>query len=260
MLILLSPAKTLDFESAPKRKRTTVPRLMSQTADLVAELKALSQSDIASLMGVSDKLAQLNFDRFQDFEVPLPKAGTRPAIDAFQGDVYTGLRAESFTDKQVAYAQAHLRILSGLYGILRPLDRMLPYRLEMGTRLKTPQGKDLYAFWGDHLRELLQDDLEAAGGKTILNLASKEYSKAVRLDHWAKQNPGLKVISPTFKERRGGELKQITLFAKQARGLMAAWAIRQKAKSPAKLTRFDTEGYQFAPELSSTDRPVFVRG
>lgn len=260
MLILLSPAKTLDFDSSPKRKRTTVPRLMDQTAELAQVLKVFSPSELGALMGVSDKLAQLNFDRFQDFEIPMPKAGTRPAIDAFQGDVYTGLQAESFTDKQIDYAQSHLRILSGLYGVLRPLDRMLPYRLEMGTRLKTPYGKDLYAFWGDHLQKLLQKDLNAAGGKTVLNLASKEYWRSARMEGLRESNSGLQIVAPVFKERRGGELKQITLFAKQARGLMAAWAIRQKAKTPAKLTRFDAEGYQYVPDLSSPERPLFVRG
>ncbi|MEL6897088.1 MAG: peroxide stress protein YaaA [Planctomycetota bacterium] len=255
MLALISPAKTLDYDSDRCGPAQTQPRLLSDSASLIKTLRGYSAKRLGELMHVSDALATLNRQRFQDWDSPMPVDGTaRPAILAFKGDVYRGLDCDSMTDRQLTYAQDHLRILSGLYGILRPLDLMLPYRLEMGIKLKTRRGKDLYAFWGERITHLLREDLQACGARFVLNLASAEYFRSVDVSAI-----GVPVIAPAFKERRGGELKMITLFAKQARGALAAWVMKKKVKTLAKLKTFSEDGYRFDPEHSTDAVPLFVR-
>ena len=255
MLIVLSPAKTLDFETPASITKATSPALLKETAELIAILKQQSPKQLGQLMGISEKLSELNHQRYQDFEIPLPKKGTKQAAFAFQGDVYQGLLASEMTEKQLLYAQDHLRILSGLYGALRPLDRMLPYRLEMGTSLKNKAGKDLYAFWGDKITDSVSKQIAATKSKFLLNLASNEYFRSVK----AKQL-SCPVVSPAFKEFKNGKYKIISFFAKKARGTMASWVIRNRVKSIAKLANFNEDGYQFDEESSTEDVPVFLRG
>ncbi|MEM6474243.1 MAG: peroxide stress protein YaaA [Planctomycetota bacterium] len=259
MLILLSPAKTLDFEteeslSSVVRRAGTTPDFLQDSAELVALLKKLSPKRLGSLMSISDDLAQLNHGRYQDWTSPMPDSETRPSVLAFKGDVYLGLRAESLTDKQLLYAQDHLRILSGLYGLLRPLDAMLPYRLEMGTRLKSKRGADLYEFWGDTITKAVDRQLEAVGCGFLLNLASNEYFRSVR-----PKQLGAPVISPVFKDLSNGKYRVISFFAKKARGTMARWVIRQRVKTPKKLVQFSDDGYRYDEDSSTDLKPVFLR-
>ena len=256
MLIILSPAKTLDYETAPQTQIKTTPELIDDAARLVGVLKKKSPKQLAALMGVSDPLAELNHARYQDWVHPMPDEATKQAALAFKGDVYLGLQAERMTEKQLVYAQDHLRILSGLYGILRPLDAMLPYRLEMGTALKTRQGKDLYAFWGTKITESLQQQLTATNSRCLLNLASNEYYKSVK----AKElDTDVEIIAPVFKDLSKGKYKMISYYAKKARGSMASWVIRNKVKTTNKLIRFDGDGYRYDEASSTPSKPVFLR-
>jgi hypothetical protein len=255
MLILLSPAKTLDFETQPQTRIKTTPELLDDGAELAAVLKQFSPKQIAALMGVNDKLAELNYNRFQDWEAPPPEDATKQAVLAFKGEVYRGLLADEMTEKQLLYAQDHLRILSGLYGVLRPLDAILPYRLEMGTRLNNPRGKDLYAFWGDRIGEAIGAQLRSTKSKYLLNLASAEYFRSVN-EH-AIETP---IVAPVFKDKTKGGYRVVTVYAKKARGTMAAWVIRNKAKTLKKLLQFDDDGYRYDAESSSEHQPVFLRG
>ncbi|MEM6688977.1 MAG: peroxide stress protein YaaA [Planctomycetota bacterium] len=252
MLILLSPAKSLDFERSLPKAKPTQPRLLKDSTKLIDDLRSLSPKEIAGLMKVSDKLATLNHERFSDWDAR-HKSDAKPAGFTFAGDVYRGLQSDQWTEKQVEYAQSHLRILSGLYGLLRPLDRIYAYRLEMGTKLKTDRGKDLYEFWRDKIGDLVRKDARESGDRLILNLASNEYFKAA-----SGELPP--VIAPAFKERKDGEVKMIPLFAKVARGTMASWVIRKKVRTLAKLKQFDEDGYRFEPDGSTDEVPLFVRG
>lgn len=254
MLIVLSPAKTLDYETAPTVRTKTTPELLDESAELVGELRKFSPKRLAALMGISDELAELNHARYQDWEAPMPENATKQAILAFKGEVYRGFQAEQLTEKQLMYAQDHLRILSGLYGALRPLDAMLPYRLEMGTRLKNARGKDLYAFWGDRITDVINAQLRATRSKHLLNLASAEYFRSLdakRID--------AEIISPVFKDKTKGGYRVVTVYAKKARGTMASWVIRNKAKTLKKLTQFDGDGYRYDEASSSDTQPVFLR-
>ncbi len=254
MLIVISPAKTLDFESKAKTKRHTLPEFIPQSKQLIKELKQLSPAKVSALMGISDKLGVLNYDRFQSWTPNFTEGNSKQAILAFKGDVYTGLEAESFNAENFNFAQKHLRILSGLYGLLRPLDLMQAYRLEMGTKFKTKHGNNLYEFWGDTLTEALNKDLQATKSKTFVNLASNEYFKAVKpaaLD--------AEVISPVFKDWKNGDYKIISFFAKKARGLMSAYIIRNKIKNADDILSFDLEGYHLSKKHSSDNKPVFIR-
>ena len=255
MQILLSPAKTLDFESPPPHGAASTPRLLHRTARLIEELKQLSPQRIGELMNVSAKLAQLNHGRFRDFEIPHPDNGVAPAVYAFRGDVYRGLQADDWTDRNVQYAQKHLRILSGLYGVLRPLDSILPYRLEMGTSLPIESFRQLYEFWGDDVGQVLERDRGEEGDRCVLNLASQEYYKSTRLT-----SSSVPVVAPAFKEIRDGKPKMITLFAKVARGRMASWVVRHRVRTVKRLLKFDEDGYAYEASLSSEAAPVFVRG
>ena len=254
MLIVVSPAKTLDYESELPALKTTQPRLLDDSDVLIERARQLSPADVSSLMSVSDKIAHLNVERFAQWQRPFTKKNARPAAFAFKGDVYTGLEIGTFTDNQLKEAQMSFRMLSGLYGVLRPLDLMQPYRLEMGTKLDNPRGKDLYTFWGDIITEQLNKDMKAAKTDVLVNLASNEYFKSVN-----KKGINGRIIEPVFQDEKNGKYKVISFYAKKARGLMAAWIIKKGIKDPDKLKNFDVAGYRFDAELSSPDKPVFRR-
>ncbi|GMG86094.1 peroxide stress protein YaaA [Biformimicrobium ophioploci] len=254
MLIVISPAKTLDYESEIPALDTTQPDLLKDSAELVKELRELQPQDICTLMKVSDKIGVLNYDRFQAWKRPFTGKNARPALLAFKGDVYTGLEAESFGKRDFAFAQKHLRILSGLYGVLRPLDLMQPYRLEMGTKFANGRGKDLYAFWGDQVTEAINAQLASLKSRELVNLASNEYFKSVK----KKQLAG-EIITPHFKDLKNGEYKMISFFAKKARGMMSQWAIRNRVKQAEQLKAFDMAGYRFNSAMSSGNDWVFTR-
>ena len=253
MLMIVSPAKTLDFESPPSIQKYSQPVFLLQSKTLIAILAAYSDVDIAKLMKLSDKLAGLNVARYQSWTMPFDLENAKQAVLAFKGDVYTGLDAESLDAEGLAYAQEHLRILSGLYGILRPLDLMQAYRLEMGTKLSNAKGKDLYAFWDDTLRLMLESEQALSDG-VLINLASNEYSKAIQL----KQFKG-RIITPIFKDWKNGQYKIISFYAKKARGLMSRYVIDQRLETPDGIKNFECDGYQFNAELSSGDDWVFIR-
>ncbi|MFM8257481.1 MAG: peroxide stress protein YaaA, partial [Polynucleobacter sp.] len=246
MLIVLSPAKSLDYESPLKIKKHTLPDFVGESAKLIADLKKLSPQQVGKLMGISDPLAVLNAGRYRDWSKICTTENSRPALLAFNGDVYEGFDARSLDAKALDFAQEHVRILSGLYGVLRPLDLMQPYRLEMGTALKNARGKDLYAFWGDRLGKALNKELAAHKTKALVNLASEEYFKAV-------QGFDAPVITPVFQERKGGAWKVVSFNAKRARGLMARFVIEHKIDDPKKLVAFDSEGYAFDAKASTPD-------
>lgn len=257
MLVVLSPAKSLDYESPLATKKKSEPVMLAHAAELVDVMASKSPAKIASLMGISEQLAELNFERFQNWELPFTPDNARQALLAFDGDVYTGMDARNqFTAADFTRAQKSLRILSGLYGLLRPLDLMMPYRLEMGTKLKTERGKDLYQFWGETIAEALNKDIAASpGDKVLINLASNEYYKSVKQS--ALEAP---VVAPAFLDAKGdGDYKIVAFFAKKARGSMAGWIIRNKIDSMSDLQGYDELGYAFDSERSTQDRPVFTR-
>ncbi|WKB55378.1 peroxide stress protein YaaA [Eleftheria terrae] len=254
MLFLLSPAKSLDYESAPTTVHHSQPLFIPQAAELIEVLRQKTPADVASLMSLSDALATLNVGRYAAWRPRFTTANSKQAVLAFDGDVYGGLQATTLSEAQLQWAQQHVAILSGLYGVLRPLDLMQPYRLEMGTRLATSRGKDLYAFWGrtiaDHLNERLAGDVSPV----VVNLASEEYFKVV--DRKALQ---ARVVQCVFEDWKGGAYKIISFHAKRARGLMARWAIERGVTLPADLQGFDSEGYRHEAALSGPDRLVFRR-
>lgn len=254
MLMVLSPAKTLDYESSLTTEAHTLPDFIPRSAELISVLREKSPAEIGSLMQISDSLAQLNAARYASWSKKFNFNNARQAVLAFNGDVYEGLDAGSLNDKQLNWAQDHLRILSGLYGLLRPLDLMQPYRLEMGTRLQNKHGKDLYAFWGQDITTRLCDTLASLKSKALINLASEEYFKAVH-----SRALSVPVIAPVFEDWKGGKYKIISFHAKRARGLMARYAIEKKIVTPEKLQAFDVEGYAFAPAASDETRWVFRR-
>ena len=254
MLIVLSPAKTLDYSIDPKSNHTA-PQFLSQSSKLIKTLKEKEPKDIASLMGLSDKLATLNFDRYQSWKASkVVSNDTKPSMLVFKGDVYQGLDAENFNSNQLKFAQKHLRILSGLYGILRPMDVIKPYRLEMGTKLQTPKGKNLYEFWGSSIQDNVLDDLNSQKSDLLINLASKEYFSVL-----GKMPDYVNVISPVFKDYKNGKHKIISFYAKRARGLMAKWIIQQKIKDFEKLSDFNLDGYYYSEKESTLTEPVFLR-
>ncbi|BCA41354.1 peroxide stress protein YaaA [Kluyvera ascorbata] len=254
MLILISPAKTLDYQSELTTKRFTQPALLEHSQQLIREARKLSAPQIKALMGISDKLADLNATRFHDWHPDFTPDNARQAILAFKGDVYTGLQAETFSEADFDFAQQHLRMLSGLYGVLRPLDLMQPYRLEMGIRLENPRGKDLYQFWGDEITNTLNAALEAQGDDVVINLASDEYFRSVKPKALAGR-----IIKPVFLDEKNGKFKVISFYAKKARGLMSRYIIENRLSKPEQLTGFDSEGYFFDAENSSAEELVFKR-
>ena len=246
MLIILSPAKSLDYTTTPVTATHTLPAFIPSSTELISTLRAFSSSEIGSMMSISETLAELNTQRFADWSPNKFQPGpAKQAVLAFNGDVYGGLDAVSMTKRQLDFTQDHVRILSGLYGMLRPLDLMQAYRLEMGTRLANPHGKDLYAFWGDRVTQALNAELAEKKSTALINLASEEYFKVVR-----PKLLNVPVITPVFEEWKGGKYKIISFFAKRARGLMARYAVENRITLPNKLKKFDVEGYAFEPSLS----------
>ncbi|KAF1003585.1 MAG: hypothetical protein E5299_02464 [Burkholderia gladioli] len=254
MLMVISPAKTLDYETPPVIDTYTQPAHLDDAQALIGILRELSPAQIASLMSLSDKLAGLNAARFASWHPEFTPANAKQALLAFKGDVYTGLAAEDFDAADFDFAQRHLRMLSGLYGVLRPLDLMQPYRLEMGTKLANPQGKDLYAFWGERISQWLNQALAEQGDDVLLNLASNEYFGAVK-----RKALKARVIDTEFKDLKNGQYKIISFYAKKARGLMARYVIRERLSDPAGLKDFSYAGYRFDAKQSSDARLVFLR-
>lgn len=254
MLLVISPAKTLDYETAPVTNTHTKPRLLEHSRELIEILQDKSPQDIAELMSLSDKLASLNVARYGSWSDTFTQANSKQALLAFKGDVYTGMAAGDFTEQDFTFAQQHLRMLSGLYGLLRPLDLMQPYRLEMGTKLPNPRGKDLYSFWGEHITDWLNQDLKNQGDDVLLNLASQEYFSAVK-----PKSLKARVIDSVFKDQKNGQYKIISFYAKKARGLMARHVIKERITDPEQLKDFDLDGYRFDSASSSKNKLVFLR-
>jgi cytoplasmic iron level regulating protein YaaA (DUF328/UPF0246 family) len=257
MLLLLSPAKTLDYDTPVPdalTKRAKPPRFIARSAELITVLRRKSAEEIAELMDLSPVLAQLNAERYAAWSKSFGESNSRPALMAFDGDVYDGLQARTLGPAALDWTQEHVVILSGLYGALRPLDLMQPYRLEMGTRLATPRGKDLYTFWGDTLAEYLNERLAGDPAPVVVNLASQEYFRAAD-----RQVLKARVIECVFEDWKGGRYKVISFFAKKARGLMARYAATKRPKTPQALKKFNLEGYAFDAEASEGDRWVFRR-
>lgn len=252
MLIVISPAKTLDFSSSPLATFSQ-PRLLPQSQQLIDTARDLAPEDIGKLMKISEKLSQLNWQRYQDFEPPFTLDNAKQALLAFKGDVYTGIDTEHYSTADFAFAQQHLRILSGLYGALKPLDLIQPYRLEMGTRLKTSKGKDLYEFWDQQVTEILNEDLEEM--PLLINLASNEYFKVIK-----PKLLNARILTISFKENKDGVYKVIGLFAKRARGLMTDFIIKNRITTAEDIKQFDRENYTFQASLSNADQWVFTRG
>lgn len=255
MLMVISPAKTLDYDSTPITDTFTQPRYLEDSQQLIDVLKDKSPQEIAELMSLSDKLASLNVARYGSWKKKATPSNARQALLAFKGDVYTGLAVEDFSEEDLAFAQQHLRMLSGLYGVLRPLDLMQPYRLEMGTKLENPRGGDLYSFWGERISESLNKDLAKQGDDILLNLASQEYFGAVK-----PKALKARVIDAVFKDRKnGGDYKIVSFYAKKARGMMARFVIKERITDPAGLQDFDLEGYAFDKTSSTANKLVFLR-
>lgn len=272
MLIVLSPAKNLDYESPLTTERYSQPDMLDSAEELIEALRELAPQDISSLMSISDKLGVLNYDRYQQWSRPFSTDNARPAVLAFNGDVYTGLEADTMSDDDLQFAQEHLRILSGLYGLLRPLDLMQPYRLEMGTRFANSKGKNLYEFWGNRITEAINDHMDSIGSvdsiesvdstesvdsiesAVLINLASNEYFKSVK-----PKQLNAEVITPVFKDAKNGQYKVISFFAKKARGKMASYIIRNRITDAEAIKAFDLDGYYFDEASSEPNKPVFLR-
>ena len=254
MLSVISPAKTLDFDSPATTRKSTQPEFLDDAARLVDDARQLDPADIRSLMGVSENIAELNHKRFMDWHTPFDRDNARQAILAFRGDVYTGLDAYSLTASQLTFAQKHLRILSGLYGLLRPLDLMQPYRLEMGLKFGNSGGRNLYEFWGERLTESLNRQLKKTGTPVLVNLASNEYFKAVKPAALEAE-----VITPAFRDLRNGKYRMISFFAKKARGQMARYIIEKEINDVAALKKFRVDGYRYNAGESSARELVFTR-
>ena len=257
MLIVVSPAKALDFESPLPTRRYTLPETLDRSEELVELMRQVSPEELSKLMSISASLGELNFERFQTWSLPFTPDNARPAVLAFNGDTYQGLSAgRLFDTRDFTYAQKVLRILSGLHGVLRPLDLIQPYRLEMGSKVRHASGGDLYSFWGSEVTERLRTELAASpGAKVLVNLASKEYFGVIQPD-------GLDapVVSPVFLDATGdGDMRIVSFFAKRARGAMAGWIVRERVSSPKALTEFDLDGYRFDPARSRRHEPVFTR-
>ena len=254
MLMVISPAKTLDFETPAAIDTHTQPIFTEYSEALVEGLRALAPDDIQNMMGVSNAIAELNHKRFMDFTLPFSPDNAKQAIFAFKGDVYTGLDAESLSPAALEYAQTHLLMLSGLYGVLKPLDLMQPYRLEMGTKFGVGEAANLYQFWGDRITQAVNAQLRAAGAETLLNLASNEYFKSVK-----PKLLNATVVTPVFKDLKNGQYKMISFYAKKARGLMARYVLENQIDSVEACKHFDLEGYYFVPEQSDAKTLTFYR-
>ena len=254
MLLVVSPAKKLDFDTPLATVKYTQPKLLSQSKILMDRCVTLTPAQISSLMNLSDKLAGLNAARFGEWGTPFTPDNARQAILAFNGDVYTGLDANTFNEADFDFAQCHFRILSGLYGLLKPLDLMQAYRLEMGTKLANDRGDNLYQFWGNIITDELNTALAEQGDEVLLNLASTEYFKSVK-----KKQLKATIITPAFKDWKNGQYKMISFFAKKARGLMARYVIQNQITDIEKIKEFDLAGYQYSSDLSQGNDWVFTR-
>jgi cytoplasmic iron level regulating protein YaaA (DUF328/UPF0246 family) len=254
MLTVISPAKTLDFETPPQTRRATRPEFLERAADLVARARELSPEALRELMGVSENIAELNHRRFMNWSIPFTLDNAKQALLAFRGDVYTGLEADSLDGDGLAFAQQHLRILSGLYGVLRPLDLIQPYRLEMGLGFASSGGRNLYEFWGDDITRSLARQLRKSGSRVLVNLASNEYFRAVR-----PAGLDAEVITPVFRDLKGGKYKVVSFYAKKARGQMARHIIDGRIDQPEDLKTFRGGGYRYSPGDSSARELVFTR-
>jgi len=254
MLIVLSPAKSLDYKTAVQVKTPTLPEFVSESAKLIADLKKLAPQDVAKLMGLSDQLATLNVGRYRDWSKKFTPENSKPSIYAFDGDVYDGFDVKSLNAKDLAFAQDHIRILSGLYGALRPLDLMQAYRLEMGTPFKNARGKDLYAFWGSRVTDSLKKILEKQKKPVLLNLASEEYFKVLQA-----KDLDCPVVAPVFQDGKDGKYKIISFYAKRARGLMARYVVQNRITDPEDLKGFNLDGYKYYAAESKPGKPVFRR-
>ena len=254
MLTVLSPAKTLDFDNPPTTRKSTQPLFIQRAEELVEDARALSPDDIRELMGVSENIADVNHRRFMNWSAPFTLENAKQSLLAFKGDVYTGLAAETLTSAQLNFAQKHLCILSGLYGLLRPLDLMQPYRLEMGLKFANRGGKNLYEFWGDDITRALNAQIRKSGSAVLVNLASNEYFKSVQ--------PGAlnaEIITPVFKDLKGDRYRVISFFAKKARGQMARYIIDRELNDPAGLKKFRVDGYRYNRAESTARELVFTR-
>lgn len=254
MIIVLSPAKTLDFETPLTVDDYTQPVFLEQSRVLIERLRRFSPLELSQLMGISDQLAGLNVARYADWAQPFTPDNARPALRAFNGDVYEGLDASTLSPAGLKFAQGHLRILSGLYGVLRPLDLMQAYRLEMGTRLDTPRGKDLYAFWGERIVDAINDALAESKSTALINLASQEYFKSIKV-----KKLSVPVIQPVFEDWSAGKYKVVSFYAKRARGLMARFALDKRLRKADELKKFTAEGYAFDAQASDATNWVFRR-
>ncbi len=254
MLTVISPAKTLDFETPLTTDEHSQPQFLSESRQLISELRELNPDDISALMKISPALGELNHQRFMNWTTPFTPDNARAAALAFKGDVYMGMLPQDFTKRDFQFAQKHLRILSGLYGLLKPLDLIQPYRLEMGTRFENSQGKDLYSFWDHKITEALNADLKASKSKILVNLASNEYFKSVK-----KTALDAEIVTPVFKDLKNGNYKIISFYAKKARGLMSAYIVKNRPKTLDDLKEFDCEGYRYQAALSSGAELVFTR-
>jgi len=255
MLIVISPAKKLDFESLPQTDDYTQPQSLQDSAELIDILKELSAKELEKLMHLSSNLAQLNYERYHHWCLPFNPQNAKQALLTFKGDVYAGINIESFSDTELSYTQDHLRILSGLYGLLRPLDLMQPYRLEMGTRLNNHRGKNLYEFWGEQITELLNQQMKQINSELLINLASQEYFKSIKAGALSGR-----IITPVFKEKRADDsYKIIGIYAKKARGMMTAFILKNQINNAEHIKGFCEAGYQYNPDLSNDTDWVFCR-
>ncbi|MCB2220022.1 MAG: peroxide stress protein YaaA [Bacteroidetes bacterium] len=255
MFILISPSKTLDFGGTAKTDFYTLPDFLAESETLVGELKRKSVKSLASMMNINPKLTQLNYERYQEWYVPFGSANAQEAVLTFKGEVYNGLKAESLSEKDLHFAQKKLRILSGLYGLLKPMDLIQPYRLEMGIKWKTRKWKNLYEFWGDQLTDALNKQMQDQHDKVLVNLSSNEYFEAIDAEKLS-----CRIITPVFKDFHNGVYKFMTAYGKKARGMMARYIIQQQIDEPDALKLFDDEGYYFNDTLSKGDNWVFTRG
>ena len=254
MLTVISPAKTLDFDSPTTTRKKTQPEFLESAAELIDDARKLSPADIRQLMGVSENIAELNHQRFMNWGTPFTLNNAKQAVLAFKGDVYTGLEAETLSAEQLSFAQKHLRILSGLYGLLRPLDLMQAYRLEMGLKFGNSGGKDLYQFWGDRINLALNSQLKKSGSQVLLNLASQEYFRSVKASALEAD-----IVTPVFKDLKGDKYKVISFFAKKARGQMARYIIEKGLNEPDSLKRYRVAGYRYNKAESTAREMVFTR-
>lgn len=255
MLAVISPAKSIDFEKTVNTLKFTMPELLAKSEKLATRLKNMSPAQISALMDISADLGELNFKRYQEWHLPFTPENAKPAVAIFNGEVYQGLKADTLPEEKLELAQTRVRILSGLYGVLRPLDLIQPYRLEMGTKLKYYKSDDLYDFWNPEITKKINQALAESGSKVLVNLASNEYFKSID-----KKKLKATIVTPDFKDLKNGEYKMISFFAKRARGLMTRFILENNITHPVDLEAFDSEGYVFNPRLSKPGNPIFTRG